>query len=100
MNRWLDKPWLDSAWLRGATLAAAIAVMLLITLMPRGLATVDGSAISHGLLSLVMWGLSAGFVYGIGFVPRHRLVRIVFSPLVAWLGMGVALVFYVQYFSR
>lgn len=95
MNRWFD-----NRWVRGATLTAAIALMLLITLMPRGLATADGSAISHGLLSLVMWGLSAGFVYGIGFVPRNRLLRIVFNPLVAWLGMSVALVFYVQYFSR
>jgi len=95
MNRWFD-----NRWVRGATLTATFALMLLITLMPRGLATADGSAISHGLLSLVMWGMSAGFVYSIGFVPRNRLLRIVFSPLVAWLGMGVALVFYVQYFSR
>ncbi|OYW38729.1 MAG: hypothetical protein B7Z35_06420 [Hydrogenophilales bacterium 12-61-10] len=92
--------WFDNRWVRGATLTASIALMLLITLMPRGLATADGSAISHGLLSLVMWGLSAGFVYGIGFVPRNPLLRMVFSPLVAWLGMGAALVFYVQYFSR
>ena len=95
MNRWLD-----NRWVRGSTLAAAIALMLLITPMPRGLTTADGSAISHGMLSLVMWGMSAGFVHGIGFVPRNRMVRIVFSPLVAWLGMGVALVFYVQYFLR
>jgi cyd operon protein YbgE len=95
MNRWFD-----NRWVRGSTLAAAIALMLLITLMPRGLTTADGSAISHGMLSLVMWGMSAGFVHGIGFVPRNRILRIVFSPLVAWLGMGLALVFYVQYFSR
>jgi cyd operon protein YbgE len=95
MNRWFD-----NRWVRGSTLATAVALMLLITLMPRGLTTADGSAISHGLLSLIMWGMSAGFVHGIGFVPRNRILRIVFSPLVAWLGMGVALVFYVQYFSR
>jgi len=92
--------WFDNRWVRGSTLAAAIALMLLITLMPRGLTTPDGSAISHGMLSLVMWGMSAGFVHGIGFVPRNRILRIGFSPLVAWLGMGVALVFYVQYFLR
>jgi len=95
VNRWFDNP-----WVRGTTLTAAFALMLLITLVPRGLATADGSAIRHDLLSLVMWGMSAGFVYGIGFVPRNRLLRIVFSPLVAWLGMGMALVLYVQYFSR
>jgi hypothetical protein len=29
--------------------------------LPRGLTTADGSAISHGILTLVMWGRSAGF---------------------------------------
>jgi len=90
----------DSGWARAMSLVTALALMLLITLMPRGLVTPDGSAISHGVLTLIMWGMSAGFVHGMGFVPRNRLVRMAFSPLVAWLGMGAALVFYVHYFSR
>lgn len=78
----------------------ALALMLLITLLPRGLTTHDGSAISHGLLTLIMWGMSAGFVHGIGFIPQNRVLRVLLGPLVAWLGMGTALVFYVQYFLK
>lgn len=90
--------WLDSGWTRGISLAAAVTLMLLVTLLPSGLTDADGSAVNHGVLSLVMWGLSAGFVYGVGFVPNPRALRIVFSPLVAWLGMGVAVIFYIRYF--
>jgi cyd operon protein YbgE len=91
--------WHDNAWTRAISLWAAITIMLLVTLLPRGLTRADGSAVNHVVLSLVMWGLSAGFVYGIGFVPRARVLRFVFSPFVAWLGMGVAVVLYVRYFS-
>jgi predicted membrane protein len=44
--------------------------------------------------------MSAGFVHGIGFVPRNNILRIVLGPVAAWLGMGVGLVFYGQYFLR
>lgn len=91
---------LDNGWARGVSLGAAITLMLFVTLLPRGLTTPDGSAISHGVLTLIMWGMSAGFVYGIGFVPRNRVVRCLLGPVVAWMGMGAALIFYVQYFLR
>jgi predicted membrane protein len=92
--------WLDNGWVRAFSLGAAIVMMLLITLMPRGLTTTDGSTISHGVLMLIMWGMSAGFVHGVGFVPRNRVMRVVLGPVAAWLGMGAGLVFYVQYFLR
>jgi predicted membrane protein len=92
--------WLDSSWARFISLTAAITMMLLVTLLPRALTTADGSAISHGVLMLIMWGMSAGFVHGIGFIPRNAVVRVLLGPVVAWLGMGVALIFYVQYFLR
>jgi cyd operon protein YbgE len=95
MNRWFD-----NGWARAFSLGAAIAMMLLITLLPRGLTTADGSPINHGVLMLIMWGMSAGFVHGVGFVPHNRVLRVVFGPVVAWLLMGVGLVFYVQYFLR
>ena len=47
-----------------------------------------------------MWGMSAGFVHGIGFVPRNNVLRVLLGPVIAWLLMGVGLVFYVQYFLR
>jgi predicted membrane protein len=95
MNRFLN-----SGGARGVSLVTAFALMILVTILPRGLTAADGSPISHGLLALIMWGMSAGFVHGIGFVPRSRPLRVLLGPMVAWLWMGVGLVFYVQYFLR
>lgn len=92
--------WLDKGWARGASLGVAIMMMMLITLLPRGLTTADGNAISHGVLMLVMWGMSAGFVHGVGFVPRNPVLRVALGPIIAWPLMGVGLVFYIQYFLR
>ncbi len=92
--------WLDSGWARGVSLGIAITMMMLITLLPRGLTTADGNAISHGVLTLVMWGMSAGFVHGVGFVPRNPVLRVALGPVIAWPLMGVGLVFYIQYFLR
>lgn len=39
---------------------------------------------SHGSLSLVMLGISAGFIHGVSFVPRFWLWKILFSPIVGW----------------
>jgi len=33
---------------------------------------------------LVMWGVAAGYVHGVGFDPRARVWQVVFHPLVAW----------------
>jgi len=89
-----------TGWPRGVSLLAALTLMLLVTLLPRGLTVDDGSPIGHGVLTLIMWGLSAGFVHGVGFVPHNRILRVLLGPLAAWLGMAVGLFFYVQYFSR
>lgn len=91
---------LDSGWARGVSLASALALMILVTLFPRGLTAADGGPISHGVLMLVMWGMAAGFVHGVGFIPRNRMLRVLLGPVVAWLGMGVALAIYVQHILR
>lgn len=48
---------------------------------------------SHPQLMLVMCGVCAGFVHGVGFVPQKRGWRWLLGPLVAWLlcalGYGV-----------
>jgi cyd operon protein YbgE len=95
MNRWLD-----TGWARALSLLLAFGLMLLITLLPRGLTVEDGSPLGHGVLALVMWGMSAGFVHGVGFIPRNRVLRVLLGPVVAWLGISVGLFFYVQYFLR
>ena len=72
---------------RGVSLAAALALMVLVTLFPRGLTGTGGQPLGHGALALVMWGLSAGFVHGVGFVPRTPILRILLalsSPSSGW----------------
>jgi cyd operon protein YbgE len=91
---------LDSGWARGVSLLAAFGLMLLVTLLPRGLTDADGSLLGHGVLALIMWGMSAGFVHGVGFIPRNYILRVLLGPLAAWLGMALGLVFYIQYFLR
>ena len=91
---------LDSGWARAVSLVSALALMILVTVFPRGLTVADGSPISHGALTLIMWGMSAGFVHGIGFVPRSKVLRVLLGPVIAWLLMGVGMLFYVRYFLR
>lgn len=44
----------------------------------------QGETLSHGILSLVFWGIAAGYVHGIGYQPVKRFNRWIFHPLVAW----------------
>lgn len=83
---------------RGLSLAFASALMLLVTLAPRALTGEDGRAIGHGLLMLVMWGMSAGFVHGVGFVPRTPLLRLLLGPLAAWPLMALGLALFARHF--
>lgn len=77
------------AWaapLRWASLLLALATSGLIFTWPQAL----GHA-GHGVLSLVMLGVCAGFVHGVGFVPAHRALRILASPLASWPLMALGL---------
>jgi predicted membrane protein len=69
------------------SLLLAIGLSGLILVMPT---LVAGDA-GHGKLTLLMWGIAAGFVHGVGYVPVYRIWRWLFGPLVGWvlmLGMG------------
>ncbi len=91
---------LDSVWARALSLVPAFALMILVTLFPHGLTAADASPISHSALMLIMWGMSAGFVHGVGFVPHNRILRVLLGPVIAWLGTGAGLLFYIRYFLR
>jgi len=60
------------------SLAAALAIMVGGTLYPPLMADAAGHA-DHGLAMALLWAMSAGFVRGVGFVPRRRLWRWLFS---------------------
>lgn len=81
-----------SSFLRVLSLLAAIACAMLVILYPRAIAH-DAAGVPHGLLVGMLVGMSILWVYGFGFVPRHRVVRLFFSPLLGWaflLGFGTA----------
>ena len=39
---------------------------------------------AHVDVSLLLTGMSAGFVHGLGMRPKARIWRLVFSPWAAW----------------
>lgn len=51
-------------------LLAAVLMMLAGTAYPLLFARIDGHA-DHRLALLFFWAMSAGFVRGVGFIPRH-----------------------------
>jgi predicted membrane protein len=59
-------------------LAVALAIMVGGTLYPPLMADAAGRA-DHGLAMALFWAMSAGFVRGVGFVPRLWVWRWLFS---------------------
>lgn len=79
---------------RFITFAAAVAFAALIVLYPRAIAD-DMTSVPHGALVGLLIGMSCAWVWGLGFVPKHRLLRLFFSPVVAWaLMLGFAAVLF------
>ena len=71
---------------RSLSLLLAATLASLVTFYPPAIAR-----LSHGMLTLVIWGICAGFVHGVGFDPEARIWRVGFGPVSAWLLMGVGL---------
>ena len=64
--------------LQWPSLTAGLVVMLASTAYPLAFARADGRA-DHGLALLLFWAMSAGFVRGVGFIPRRWTWRLLFS---------------------
>jgi len=75
------------AWL---PLLAAITITLGVTANPRLLADGSGGA-DHWAAMALFWAMSAGFVRGVGFVPRQRVLRGLLSGWACLLGIALAL---------
>jgi cyd operon protein YbgE len=78
--------WLYGFAARTVSFVMAVALSALILIYPKAIAT-SATEINHGMLSMLMWGIAAGFVHGVGFVPIHTLWRIVLGPIVGWVFM-------------
>jgi predicted membrane protein len=60
------------------SLAVALVIMVVGTLYPPLMADAAGKA-DHNLAMALFWAMSAGFVRGVGFVPRLWAWRALFS---------------------
>ncbi len=76
-------PYPNPLWACLISIALAVTLSASILIFPRAVAT-SISGVNHGLLSLLLWGAAAGFVHGVGFVPRLPVWRILFHPLLGW----------------
>ena len=87
-------PYPNPGWARLGSFLLALALSGLVVAYPRAIAS-SVSEVDHGLLSLMMWGIAAGFIHGVGYVPRLTIWRIVFHPFAGWLlmlgGIGLLL---------
>ena len=71
-------------------LSAALSLGLLLLPAMRGR---DLTPAGHGLLTPLLLSICAGFVHGLGFVPRKAILRSVLRPAWLWtamIGLGVA----------
>lgn len=59
-------------------LFVGIAIMMIGTAFPFVMSDATGRA-DHGIAMALLWAMAAGFVRGVGFIPRHRVWRILFS---------------------
>jgi predicted membrane protein len=63
--------------------------MLVLTIYPLVLSKGDGKA-DHLATLLLLCAMSAGFVRGVGFVPKNRGLRVLFSTSVCVLALVLA----------
>ena len=77
----------QNASLHWPCLATALFIMLGGTVYPLALLRADGSA-NQGLALALFWAMSAGMVRGVGFVPRARRWKLLFS---GWSCLGALL---------
>jgi cyd operon protein YbgE len=84
--------WLYSFAARSVSFLMAVALSVLILIYPKAVAS-SATEINHGILSLWMWGMAAGFVHGVGFVPEHRVWRMLLGPLPGWILMTAGLIY-------
>lgn len=70
-------------------LLVALAIMVGGSVYPLLFAAADGRA-DHGLASALFWAMSAGFVRGVGFVPRAQPWRLLFSGWACAAGLLLA----------
>ena len=71
-------------------LVIALSICLFVSIFPQLL--VQQGIANHGAASLLFFAMSAGFIRGVGFIPQHIILRLLFSTYACLLGvLGAAL---------
>jgi predicted membrane protein len=78
------------------SLAVALIIMVAGTLYPPLMADGAGRA-DHALAMALFWAMSAGFIRGVGFVPRWRVWRWLFSGWSCAAALSLAVVLKLQH---
>lgn len=73
----------NSGAARALSLLIAICISIGLLAWPHLVVRADGRVNYTGLI-LLMWGMAAGFVHGVGFLPRNHVLRIILGPIAAW----------------
>jgi predicted membrane protein len=68
---------------RAVSLAGGLVIAGTLFIYPRILGPHLG-AMEHSALPLMLLGVSGAFVYGFGFQPESKAVRVLFGPTAAW----------------
>ena len=82
--------------IHGPSLAVALSIMVGGTLYPPLMADAAGKA-DHTLAMALLWAMSAGFVRGVGFVPRLGVWRALFSGEACAVALMLATVLKLQH---
>ncbi|MBK1678979.1 cyd operon YbgE family protein [Rhodocyclus tenuis] len=72
------------------SLGVGIVLLLLMTVRP-DLATGSDGHVDYPLTLLIFWAMNAGFVRGVGFIPRHWLPRILLSTIACTVALALVL---------
>lgn len=70
--------------LKALSLTAAGGVSLALMVDPYLLSGASQARV-HSALPLMMFGIAGLFMYGLGFAPKTRMMRLIFHPVAAWL---------------
>jgi cyd operon protein YbgE len=83
----------NAGWARGISLTVGLLLSALLMLYPYALGT-RMTPMLHTALPLMLLGVSAALVHGVGFQPHSRALNVLFSPIVAWplIGVGILLI--------
>lgn len=73
-------------------LLTGIFIMLTGSIYPMIFADKNGQA-SHSIATALFWSMSAGLVRGVGFVPKNRFIKWLFSGYACMSGILFALAF-------